>query len=86
MTPTRIESFIIDAAGNMDTVDALEAISRQLEVAQITFFAVGRTHGISKETDYEAAVTFLGDLHDTLDSLKNHMRRVEVTQPAQVGA
>jgi hypothetical protein len=83
MTPTRIERFIVGAAGNMDTVDALHAISSQMEVAHIALYAIGRAHGLNKEIDFTAVVTFLGDLHETLDSLRDHMQHVETAQPAE---
>ncbi len=86
MTPTRIEGFIVGAAGNMDTIDALHAISSQMEVAHIALYAIGRAHGLNKEIDFTALVTFLGDLHETIGSLMDHMQHVETLQPLHEAA
>ncbi len=84
MTPTRIDGFIVEATGNLATVDALEAISAQMEVARVALFAIGRECGIRRDPSFSALVTVWGDLHETLDSLKNHIQRVETPRPLEL--
>jgi hypothetical protein len=69
---TRMDGFIAGAVLNMDALDALEAISSsQREVTSVALSALGEEYGVRDEIGFRAVVTVLGDIHETLDVLKD---------------